>query len=100
MMNIADEVKFNTFKPTMVAIEKTAALNVFALGLLKDQTLPHHKTQVPALLIVLSGELLFCINAEKMKFKKFDTYQIPLDVGHEVIGLCDKNIFLIVKENK
>ncbi len=100
MMNIADEVKFNTFKPTIVSIKKTAALNVFVVGLLKDQTLPEHKTQVPALLIVLQGELLFSLNGVKTKFKKFDTYQIPIDVGHHVVGLGDENIFLIVKENK
>lgn len=99
-MNIAEEIKFNPDKPAVVPIKKTEKVTIFAIGLVKDQILPKHKTPIPALLVVLKGEILFCINSDKIKLKELDAYQIPVDEEHEVIGVGNETIFLITKENK
>ncbi len=97
-MNIAKEIKFNNEKPFVLPIRKTETVHIFALGLLKQQIFAKHKTQIPALLIVLQGSLLFRINSEEIRLVALDTYQIPLDTEHDVTGLDEENIFMITKE--
>jgi phage shock protein E len=97
-MNIAKEIKFTIEKPFVLPIRKTESANIFAVGLLKDQVLAKHKTQWPTLLIVLQGAILFRINSDEIKLSTLDTYQIPIDVEHDVTGMDAENIFLITKE--
>ncbi len=99
-MNISKEIKLNSEKPSILSLRKTGTVNIFAVGLLKDQILAKHKTQWPTLLIVLQGSVLFRINSEKMIFSALDTYQIPIDKEHDVTGLDEENIFLIAKVNE
>lgn len=97
-MNSASEMRFSVEKPSVVSVQKTEMLTIFAVGLLKDQVLPHHKTKTPVLLIVLKGEILFRINSEELMFIESGTYQAPVDVEHEMIGVHDKNIFMVTQE--
>ena len=97
-MNIAKEIKFTFEKPAVLPIRKTETVNIFAIGLLKNQVFAKHKTQQPALLVVLQGALLFRINSEEIKLSALDTYQIPVDIEHDVTGMGEENIFLITKE--
>ena len=97
-MNIAKEITFSGEKPFVLAIRNTEIATVFAVGLIKDQVLPKHKTQLPTLLIVLRGSILFRINSEEIKLSALDTYQIPIDKEHDVTGMGEENIFLITKE--
>ncbi len=97
-MNIYSEIKFNPLKPATLSISNSAILNIFAVGLVKGQVLAKHKTSVPALLTVLKGEILFHINSMDLKFSEMDTYQIPVNEEHEVIGIAQENVFMIVKE--
>jgi quercetin dioxygenase-like cupin family protein len=97
-MNIADEIVFNKLKPFILSIRKTETMNVFAVGLLKGQVLSQHKTPIPALLVVLKGAILFRINSEEIELAAMDTYQIPVDVLHEAVGVEEENIFMITQE--
>jgi quercetin dioxygenase-like cupin family protein len=97
IMNLAD-IAFNAQKPSVVSIRKTGKVNIFIVGLLQNQVLPHHKTEIPALLVVLKGAILFRMNGEQLKLVALDSYQIPTDVEHEVIGISPENIFLITQE--
>ncbi len=96
-MNIAKEIKFSGEKPFVLAIRNTENTNVFAIGLIKNQVLPKHKSQLPTLLIVLQGTILFRINSEEMRLTALDTYEIPIDTEHDVTGLDEENIFMITK---
>lgn len=97
-MNIAKEIKFNTEKPFLLPVRKTEAVHIFAMGLLKQQVFAKHRTQIPALLVVLRGSILFRINSEEISLAALDTYQIPIDTEHDVTGLDEENIFMITKE--
>ncbi len=97
-MNIAKEIKFDIEKPFVLSVRKTETVNIFAVGLLKDQVLAKHKTQLPALLIVLQGAILFRINSAEIRLSTLDTYQIPIDTEHDVTGMDEENIFIITKE--
>lgn len=96
-MNLGN-IAFNTHKPSVVSIRKTGKVNIFTVGLLKGQVLPHHKTEIPALLIVLKGAILFRMNGEELKLATLESYQIPTDIEHDVMGVDLENIFLITQE--
>lgn len=97
-MNIFTEIKFNTDQPFVLVIRNSDASNLFAVGLTQNQVLPKHKTQLPTLLIVLCGSVLFRIQSQEIRLSTFDTYQIPIDVAHEVVGIDEENVFLISKD--
>jgi quercetin dioxygenase-like cupin family protein len=99
-MNIAKEIKFTIEKPFVLPIRKTEAVNIFAIGLLKNQVFAKHQTHQPALLIVLQGEILFRINSEEIRLSTLDTYLIPVDTEHDVKGVGEENVFLITKEKQ
>ena len=97
-MNIEKEIKFNPDKPSVLSVLKTDSLNLLAVGLLKDQILKKHKTQIPTLLTVLKGFIPFHINNKKTIFNFSDTYQIPVNTEHEVRGIRPENIFTLTQE--
>lgn len=56
-----------------------------------------HTTSVPATLLMIKGKVRFLISDEEIILNELDTYQIPADVPHEVIGVNDENIFVVTK---
>ncbi|MEN8187609.1 MAG: hypothetical protein ABFR05_10820 [Bacteroidota bacterium] len=97
-MNILKNIKFHSEKPFILPVRKTDNVNIIAIGLLHDQILSKHKANIPSLLLVLKGSIEFKIEDKIYLFDQFDTFQIPVDVEHEVIGKDDENIFLITQE--
>lgn len=99
-MNILENIPFNSDKPAVHVVRKTDTINYIAVGLLKDQILPEHKTGVPAILTVLKGSVEFSIEDEKHILNEFDTFQIPVNIMHHVLGREEKNAFTLVLEKK
>lgn len=73
---------------------------MFCVALCKDQILHKHQTKVPSFLIVLKGQIYFSIEGEEIVMDELQTYQIPLNIDHEVKGIGEENIFLITQELK
>ncbi len=96
-MNIKNELNFSTNKPAVLIVQKNDGSLVVSIGLLKDQVLSKHKTAHPALLIVMTGSVRFKINGTDSILNAMDTFNIPIDIEHEVVGIEDESIFLIVK---
>lgn len=96
-MNITENIKW-TDKPEVTIIKKTDKIKQFTVALGKNGEMKKHKTSVPTTLVVLKGEISFLINEEKHHFKAFDTYDIPVNVEHEVHGLAEENLFLLTQE--
>lgn len=96
-MNISKDLHFEREKPAMITLLKGEHTKAFVVGLLKDQVLTKHKTMVPALLLVIDGTITFKMKSQVMLLNKYDVYSIPLDVEHEVIGIEEKNSFIIIK---
>ncbi|HNT51476.1 MAG TPA: hypothetical protein PLM56_01385 [Cyclobacteriaceae bacterium] len=99
-MNILDKLEFNPAKPTVLIIKKNETIKMFCVALCKEQVLQKHQAKVPSLLIVLKGYIQFRIGDEAITLREFDTYQIPVQTDHEVVGLGDENVFLITQELK
>ncbi len=96
-MNITKDLHYEREKPAMITLLKGEHAKAFVVGLLKDQVLAKHKTANSALLIVLEGTITFKMKSQVMLLNKHDVYSIPVDVEHEVIGIEEKNSFMIIK---
>lgn len=99
-MNILENLNFNQDKPATKSIHKSSQTNYLAIGLLKNQILKKHKASVPTVLTVLKGSIHFIINNEAILLNQFDTYEIPVSIEHEVIGLDKMNVFTLMQERQ
>lgn len=99
-MNITRDLHLEREKPAILTILKEEHAKAFAVGLLKDQVLAKHKTAIPAMLIVLEGRITFKMKSQVMLLNKHDVFSIPVDVEHEVIGIEEKNSFIILKHSQ
>ncbi|MDY3317944.1 hypothetical protein PG637_00785 [Riemerella anatipestifer] len=97
-MNIIENIVYSNDKPSVVIIKKSDTLKQFAVGLGKDVVLKKHITPVPATLVVLKGNINFEIEGKTHLFKAWDTYEIPVNIPHEVVGISDENLFIVTQE--
>ncbi len=96
-INIYDGLKFNDEKPAVLSVINSEKLNLKVVGLKKDQIMSKHKAGLKSLVIVLEGKIEFVINDETFQLGKFDTYEIPVNVEHEIRGI-EKSIFSLTQE--
>ena len=80
-----------------LTIKKGENIKQIAVALGKNAILKKHTTDEPTFLVVLKGKIRFLINNEEISLNTFDTYDIPVDIEHEVIGVEDENIFILTK---
>jgi quercetin dioxygenase-like cupin family protein len=97
-MNIKSALKFDEEKPGVFLAHNTENIKIIAIGLLKNQVLAKHKTNIPTLLTVLNGKITFRIEEKEILLSRYDTFHIPVDVLHSVLGNNKKNIFTLTQE--
>ena len=98
-VNLADKLTFKTDKPTTYFVKDGKNVRQVAIALGEGGVLKKHTTNIPATLIMVKGTVRFLINGEEIVLRDLDTYQIPVDVEHEVIGVEKENIFIVTKGN-
>lgn len=98
-VNLADKLTFKTDKPTTYFVKDGKNVRQVAIALGEGGVLKKHTTSIPATLIMVKGTVRFLINGEEIVLKDLDTYQIPVDVEHEVIGVEKENVFIVTKGN-
>ena len=96
-VNLADKLTFKTDKPTTYFVKDGKNVRQVAIALGEGGVLKKHTTNIPATLIMVKGTVRFLINGEEIVLKDLDTYQIPVDVEHEVIGVEKENVFIVTK---
>lgn len=97
-MNILKNLHFSSEKPAIWAVHKSDKINVIAVGLQQNQVLKEHIAYFPTLLTVVQGSITFLIDNQEIELHQWDSYHIPVEVPHEVIGLEERNIFILVQE--
>lgn len=95
--NIKESLKFTDERPAVLSIISSEKLNLKAIGLKKGQILSKHKSGLKSLLTVLEGKIAFVINGETFELNQFDTYEIPVNVEHEIRGI-EQSIFSLLQE--
>ena len=96
-VNLADKLEFRTDKQTTYFIKDGKSVRQVAVALGEGAVLKKHTTDVPATLIMVKGTVRFIIYGQEVVLKDLDTYQIPADIEHEVIGVEKENVFIITK---
>lgn len=96
--NFLNKLVFNKEKPSTYVIKKTDKIQQIAVGLGEETLLKKHITPVPTNLVMVKGSILFKINGEEYHFGEGDTYEIPVNTEHEVIGKGKENVFILTKE--
>lgn len=97
-MNILENISFSTDKANVYHISKSDKIKSFAVGLGAGGVLKKHSTHFPATLIVLKGEINVVFEDREFVLREFDTFKIPVDEVHEVVGVLDQNLFLLTLE--
>ena len=96
-VNLADKLQFRNDKQTTYFVKDGKSVRQVAVALGEGAVLKKHTTDVPATLIMVKGTVRFVIYGQEVVLKDLDTYQIPADVEHEVIGVEKENVFIITK---
>ena len=96
-VNLADKLTFKTDKPTTYFVKDGKNVRQVAIALGEGGVLKKHTTSISATLIMVKETVRFLINGEEIVLKDLDTYQIPVDVEHEVIGVEKENVFIVTK---
>lgn len=97
-MNNLNDIDYKSDKPVVNVVLRNEHLKIISIGLGKNIELKQHKTNVPTILTVLKGKLSFFINNNEFVLKRYDTFAIPVDVMHHVIGMKQKNLFTLTQE--
>ena len=78
-------------------IKKGKKMKQVAVALGKGAVLEKHITDQQAVIVIVKGKIKFNISGKDIILKESDTYDIPINVEHELTGLDDENIFIITK---
>lgn len=97
-MNILENIEFGTEKPNILQLKNSDKVKYFAVALGKGAILKKHTTSTPATLVVLKGEINFVFEDRQFVLRPFDTFEIPVNVLHEVHGITEENLFTLTKE--
>lgn len=97
-MNILENVEFCSDKANVVHIRKSDKIKYFAVALGNGAVLKKHSTQVPATLVVLKGEINFVFEDREFLLRETDTFEIPVNEVHEVVGVLQQNLFTVIQE--
>lgn len=82
-------------KPIIKQIYSKNGQKMLAIGLRKGITFPEHTAPSKAKLMVVQGQIDFVISTDRKKLERFDSYDIPQEVKHSVVGVEDA-IFLLL----
>ena len=95
--NLMDRLSYRTDKQTVSVIKNGEGVKQVAVALGKGAILKKHTTDVPAFLVVIKGEIRFLISGQEILLRALDTYNIPAEIEHELIGVDDENLFILTK---
>lgn len=97
-MNILENISYSTDKANVCIIRKNDRLKYFAVALGNGAVMKKHKTSVPATLVVVRGEINFIFESREIILRELNTFEIPVEEVHEVVGILDENLFLVTQE--
>ncbi len=85
----------NATHPVAKALFNGEHTKVLAIGFKKGMLLKEHKTQLPAILTVLEGAMLYREGNQEIRLSTYDEVQIPVHLLHSVEALSDGLCLLI-----
>lgn len=81
--------------PITKAYYENDKTKIIAIGLKKDVVLAKHTAPSKAQILIIQGAVTFRTATFSKSINTYETFEIPLEVVHEVIGDTD-SIFLLI----
>jgi quercetin dioxygenase-like cupin family protein len=95
---LAEHLNFNTDKPATHMLYQNDHHKQLLIGLLKGQVLSKHMTTLYTRLLVLQGSIQFNYEGSSLTAKPLDSFIIPKEMLHEVIGQDEQNVFILLQD--
>lgn len=83
-------------KPVVRKLQNGTAQQVLAIGLKENVILKEHKTDIPAKLYVLQGEVVYRTANNETVVKQYEDQEIRVEELHSVKALKN-SLFLVIK---
>ena len=85
-------------KPLIKQIYDKAGKTLFVIGLRRGVELPENLTNSKAKIMVVQGEIDFNTATSSYRLERFDSFDIPPDVKHSVVGVFDAIFLLLLRK--
>ena len=99
-LNEISESLANSEKPLIKQIYHKAGKKMLAIGLPSEVELPEHVASSEAKLMVVQGEIDFNTETHSYRLERFDSFDIPANIKHSVVGVFDAIFLLLLREPK
>lgn len=83
-------------KPVWKKLQEGKDFHVLAIGLAENVHLHEHKSDIPAKIVVVQGEISYVAGEKKTRLSLFDEHVIPVGEYHSVEAHKD-SLFLVIK---
>lgn len=81
--------------PVTKVIENNECGKIILIAFKKNMILKEHKTNTPAKLLIIKGEVIYTENKHDKLLKTYDSVEIPVEVVHSVTAIKDSLCILI-----
>lgn len=96
VLNEISEVLPKSHEPLIKQIYDKAGYTLLAIGLRRGIELPKYAVPSKAKLMVVQGEIDLNTATHSYRLECFDTFDIPIDVEHSIVGVFDAIFLLLV----
>ncbi|PPK96516.1 hypothetical protein LY01_00337 [Nonlabens xylanidelens] len=100
ILNEMSEALASSKEPLIKQIYEKAGKKLLAIGLRRGVELPEHIAQEKAKLMVVQGEIDFNTATHSYRLERFDSFDIPKDIKHSVVGVFDAVFLLLLGDSK
>jgi len=84
--------------PVIRQIYNKAGKTLFAIGLRRGVEFPESLTLSKAKIMVVQGEIDFNTATSSYRLERFDSFEIPTNVKHSLVGVFDAIFLLLTKK--
>ncbi|MDB9954051.1 hypothetical protein OAD49_00635 [Flavobacteriaceae bacterium] len=98
VINEISESLSESKKPLIKQIYDKAGKTLFVIGLRRGVELPENLTNSKAKIMVVQGEIDFNTATSSYRLERFDSFDIPPEVKHSVVGVFDAIFLLLLRK--
>ena len=100
VLNKISESLSKSKKPLIKEIYDKAGKKLLVIGLRSGVELPENLAHSKAKIMVIQGEIDFNTATSSYRLERFDSFDIPQDVQHSVVGVFDAIFLLLLRKPK
>ena len=98
VINEISESLSKSKKPLIKQIYDKADKTLYVIGLRSGVELAEHQTTSKAKIMVVQGEIDFNTATSSYRLERFDSFEIPTNTKHSVVGVFDAIFLLLLRK--